>query len=131
MWVSNVQRSIASYYYFIPLFCSIVAKINTTTLRNFVHSLRPHSERLSKNSFNFQLASEEKSLELSGFGHNAISPFGMKAPNIPVIICSRCLEVQPPVLFLGGGKVDVKLMITTSDLVKSLDAIVGLVTDPR
>lgn len=100
-------------------------------LRNFVHSLRPATSRLSKNSFNFQLASEEQSFELSGFGHNAISPYGMKVCNIPVIICQRCTEVQPPLLYLGGGKVDVKLLVSVNDILRSLNAMTGLITDPR
>lgn len=113
------------------LFIVYVAKINTTMLRNFVHSLRPVASRLSKNSFNFQLASEESSLELSGFGHNAISPYGMLNKNIPVIVCSRCLEVQPSLLYLGGGKVDVKLLISIGELLRSLNAYTGLITDER
>lgn len=109
----------------------LVAKINTTMLRNLVHSLRAPEQRLSKSSFNFQLASEETSFELSGFGHNAICPFGMRVKNIPVIICDRCLEVKPPLLYLGGGKVDVKLLIPIADILRSLKAISGLITDPR
>ncbi len=100
-------------------------------MRNFVHSLRPAATRLSKNSFNFQLASEELSFELSGFGHNAISPYGMKVSNIPVIVCSRCLEVTPALLYLGGGKVDVKVLVSVNDILRSLNAYVGLITDPR
>lgn len=106
------------------------AKINPTSLRNFVHSLKPAAERLSKSSFNFQLASEEISLKFSGFEHNAITPYGMNM-DLPVIVDSRLLEVQPGLIFLGGGFVDMKLLVPLPDLIGSLHAKVGLITDPR
>lgn len=108
------------------------AKIDTILLRNLVHGLRPVEQRLSKKSFNFQFAPEDISLELTGFGHNGIAPFGFSSgKKIPIIVCSRCLEVKPPLLFLGGGKVDVKLLIPVSDLLKATNAITGLITEAR
>lgn len=68
--------------------------------------MRPIETRLAKKKFNFQFAPESVSYELSGFEHNAITPFGMRR-NIPVIICSRLLSpnLSAPVIYLGGGKV--------------------------
>lgn len=110
----------------------MLAKIDTILLRNLIHSLRKPEDRLSKKYFNFQLTSEEKSLELTGFGHNAISPFGLLGDKkIPIVICSRCLEVNPPVIFLGGGEVDVKLSLPVSDLLQSVQPITGLITNLR
>eukprot|EP01039_Chlorochromonas_danica_P008150 gene8149-8992_t len=108
-----------------------VAKINITALRNLIHSLRLPASRLSKNSFNFQLAPDAKSYELSGFEHNALAPFGLKESRIPIVICSRCLALQPALLYLGGGHVDAKLLLPVNDLVTATNAIVGLVTDLR
>lgn len=102
-----------------------------TALRNLIHSLRPLANRLSKNSFNFQLASDAKSYELSGFEHNALAPFGLKESRIPIVVCSRCLALQPALLFLGGGHVDAKLLLPVNDLVTATNAITGLVTDLR
>lgn len=100
------------------------------SLRTLVHGLRKPEERLPKKKFHFQLASDQISFELTGFGHNAISPIGMKTA-IPIIICRRCLELAQPVIFLGGGKVDVKLSIPVKELIVTLDAIVGDITDVR
>jgi prolyl-tRNA editing enzyme YbaK/EbsC (Cys-tRNA(Pro) deacylase) len=86
---------------------------------------------LSKNSFNFQFASEEDSYRLSGFEHNAITPYGLKVGNVPVIVDSRLLEVSQSRIFLGGGLVDMKLLISVNDLVTSLNAKVGLISDSR
>ncbi len=117
-----------------PRFANIplIARIDTILLRNLIHGLRPAEERLSKKSFNFQLAPEDASLALTGFGHNGIAPFGfLSGKKIPIVICSRCLEVSPPLLYLGGGHVDVKLLIPISDLLKSTHAITGLITENR
>lgn len=110
----------------------VTAKIDTILLRNLIHGLRPAEQRLSKKSFHFQLASDSDSLELTGFGHNGIAPFGFSSgKQIPIVVCSRCLDVKPPLLYLGGGKVDVKLLIPISDLLRSTNAIVGLITENR
>ena len=108
-----------------------IAKINTLLLRKFIQEMRPPDKRLSKKSFHFQLASPEVSYQLSGFEYNAVTPFGFSGPNLPTIVCSRCLAVCPSLLFLGGGEVDMKIAIPTSTLVQSRCAIVGLVTDMR
>lgn len=115
----------ARYYLVITQY---VAKINTTTLRNFIHSLRG-THRLSKSSFNFQLAPDSVSYQLTGFAHNAISPFGLIEKRIPIVICTRCTQVSPAMLYLGGGRVDVKLCVSVSELVQG--AAVGLVTEVR
>jgi prolyl-tRNA editing enzyme YbaK/EbsC (Cys-tRNA(Pro) deacylase) len=88
-------------------------------------------DRLSKNSFNFQFANEEDSYRLSGFEHNAISPYGLKVGNIPVLVDSRLLEISPARIYLGGGSVDMKLLVSVNDLVSSLKAKVGLISDSR
>jgi len=98
-----------------------------------INGLRKPEDRLSKQKFHFRLTSDETSLELTGFGHNAIAPFGFSGPypNIPIVVCSRCLGVKPPLIYLGGGEVDVKVLLPLSDLLTSSNAIVGLITEPR
>eukprot|EP01031_Cornospumella_fuschlensis_P026104 gene26104-31522_t len=117
----------ARYYLVITQY---VAKINTTTLRNFIHSLRG-TNRLSKSSFNFQLAPDNVSFQLTGFAHNAISPFGLVEKRIPIVICTRCTQVSPAMLYLGGGRVDVKLCVSVGELLDKTAALTGLVTDVR
>ncbi|RYH05807.1 YbaK/EbsC family protein, partial [archaeon] len=111
----------ARYYLVITQY---VAKINTTTLRNFIQSLRG-TNRLSKSSFNFQLAPDSVSFQLTGFAHNAISPFGLVEKRIPIVICTRCTQVSPSMLYLGGGRVDVKLCLSVGELVEKTGAVVG------
>lgn len=100
------------------------------SLRTLVHELRKPEDRLSKKRFHFQLADDQVGFELSGFGHNAISPIGMKT-DMPVIVCRRILEVPNSIIFLGGGKVDVKLALPVADVISATKAFVGDITEDR
>ena len=60
-----------------------ISKLDTEKLRGLVRDLMPPEKQLSKKKFNFQLADEEVSFELSGFSHNAVTPIGMRHP-VPV-----------------------------------------------
>ena len=71
-------------------YCVIVqyeARFDAEKLRTFIHSLNAETTKLPKKKFNFQLASAEVSDRLTGFTHNAVTPFGMLHP-IPV--CVHC-----------------------------------------
>lgn len=109
------------------------AKIDDGALADKIHALalKAGTERLPRKRFKFQLAAEDVSDRLTGFIHNAVTPFGMKAP-IPVIVCQRVLDVKPPFIYLGGGAVDMKLGISLSDLVSSTGAVsIGYISRPR
>lgn len=67
-----------------------ITKLDTEKLRGLVRDLLPEDVRLSKKKYNFQLADEQTSYELSGFRHNAVTPFGMLRP-VPVV-CFLCVE---------------------------------------
>lgn len=67
---------------------------------------------------------------MSGFKHNAVTPFGMNS-FIPVIICENCTKMNPSFIYLGGGKVDIKLAMPIRDFIKSTNAIVGLISNSR
>ena len=60
-----------------------ISKLDTEKLRGLVRDLKPVDQQISKKKFNFQLADEQTSFELSGFKHNAVTPVGMLHP-IPV-----------------------------------------------
>jgi prolyl-tRNA editing enzyme YbaK/EbsC (Cys-tRNA(Pro) deacylase) len=116
-----------SKYYLVVV--QYLTKINLNSFTTVIHELTPKENRLAKKKFHFRLAPDEISFKLSGFRHNALSPFGMLTPNIPVIICSRCLENT--IIYLGGGEVDEKLSLPVSDFIASTGAIVADISDPR
>ena len=92
-----------SRYYVVVV--QYVAKFNSDKLRKAVQELRPEASRLSKRSFNFRLAPEDVSNKLTGFTHNAVTPFGMQT-KLPVILASAIDKVEPRFIWMGAGDVD-------------------------
>lgn len=45
---------------------------------------------------------------LTGFSHNAVTPIGM-SERLPVILSDRIARLAPPMFWMGGGEVDLKL----------------------
>lgn len=114
--------------------CVIVqysAKIDTELLVQALICLRkPGEHRLSKSNFNFQLAPETVSDALTGFIHNGVTPYALKT-SLPILICQRCLQVSPPLIWMGGGHPQVKLRVSASDFLRSTGALSYLVSNPR
>ncbi|KAK1942193.1 hypothetical protein P3T76_006515 [Phytophthora citrophthora] len=128
---SSVEDPLNSRYYCVVL--QYNAKLDAEQLRRFVRDSIPEKDRPSKKKFNFQHAPGEVSEQLTGFGHNGVSTFGMKTA-IPVIVAGAVAELKPSFLWLGGGAESVKLRISVQDLVKALgarvaDGITSLRTD--
>jgi prolyl-tRNA editing enzyme YbaK/EbsC (Cys-tRNA(Pro) deacylase) len=114
-------------------FCVIVQyseKINGEKLRDFIHKLSSPESRISKNKIHLRLADENDSRALSGFVHNAVSPFGMLA-KIPTIVCNSCVQLSPKLVWLGGGAVDIKVCISILDLLRATEAVVADISEPR
>jgi prolyl-tRNA editing enzyme YbaK/EbsC (Cys-tRNA(Pro) deacylase) len=114
-------------------YCVIVqyaAKFDAEMLRDVIHELRKPEDRLSRKKFHFQLAPEEVNDKLTGFTHNAVTPFGMMS-KIPIVLCKRCLDMEPKFMFFGGGKVNVKLGMSIADFRRALNPIVALISHPR
>ena len=105
-------------------------------LRNVIYGLQNNennnnnSTKLSKKKFHFALAPENISNKLTGYYHNAITPFGMLT-NIPVVICSRLLAINPAYIYVGGGEVDIKLGISIEELMNVFQPIIGRVSQLR
>ncbi|GAB9471263.1 hypothetical protein Gpo141_00008483 [Globisporangium polare] len=100
------------------------SKLNAEQLMRFVRNLIPEAERPGRKYFNFQHASGNASEELTGFQHNGVAPFGMKAP-IPVVVSGEVAALEPSFIWLGGGAETVKLRIGVQQLVSGLSAYVA------
>jgi prolyl-tRNA editing enzyme YbaK/EbsC (Cys-tRNA(Pro) deacylase) len=66
-----------------------------------------------------------------GFKHNAVTPFGMTNSNIPVVICSNCINMKASYIYLGGGKVNVKVGMPLADFIKATNPIIANVSQSR
>ena len=120
-----------SRYYLVVV--QYVESINTKKLCSELRGLRPAGpKRFDPNYFaDLRLAPEEVSEQLTGYGHNGVSPFGMLDGTIPVVICKSILNVRPAFVWMGGGHKDWKLGMAVSEFVKGVDAIVLDVSEPR
>ncbi|KAE8887624.1 hypothetical protein PF005_g3436 [Phytophthora fragariae] len=119
---SGVEDPLNSRYYCVVL--QYNSKLDAEQLRRFVRDRIPEADRPSRKKFNFQHAPGQVSEQLTGFGHNGVSTFGMKT-RIPVIVAGDVAALEPAFLWLGGGAETVKLRISVKDLVKALDARVA------
>ena len=107
-----------------------VAKFNAEKLRKAVQDLRPEGSRIPKKHFHFRLAPEEASNRLTGFMHNAVTPFGMQT-QIPVVLASAIDQVEPSFIWMGAGDVDLKVGMTTEHFKRALAPLVVDVSDSR
>ena len=122
---NNVNDPTDSRFY--AVIVQYASRFDAELLRDVIHVLRPPSNRINRSKLHFKLASEEDSYRISGFKHNAISPYGLLI-DIPFVICSRILETAPDVFYMGGGKVDVKLAMPTKDFIRSKNPIIGRIS---
>jgi prolyl-tRNA editing enzyme YbaK/EbsC (Cys-tRNA(Pro) deacylase) len=125
---NNITDICDSRYYCIII--QYIHKLNGEKLKDFIHNLKPKNLRISKKKINFQLTSEDKSADMTGFTHNAVSPFGLMH-NIPVILCLSCSQLSPPYIWLGAGEVDLKLGVPLSDFVRGTNALIADISEPR
>nr|XP_018678826.1 PREDICTED: uncharacterized protein LOC103975712 isoform X2 [Musa acuminata subsp. malaccensis] len=97
------------------------ARLNAENIKNFLYTL--NNSKISKKKFNMRLAPEEESLKLTGFVHNAVTCIGMET-DIPVILDEAITKLKPNFFWLGGGEVDLKLRIRTSQFISAVNPFV-------
>uniref|UniRef100_A0A7S4QWN6 YbaK/aminoacyl-tRNA synthetase-associated domain-containing protein n=3 Tax=Ditylum brightwellii TaxID=49249 RepID=A0A7S4QWN6_9STRA len=108
--------------------------INANKLASEIRALRSVSSktRLDPNAFDFRVAKEEDNDALTGFRHNAVSPFGiLESKKVPIVLSKDIIKVTPKFIFMGGGHVDLKVGMAVDEFIKSTDAIVVDISDPR
>lgn len=106
------NRNYSKYYVVVVQY---TARFNAETVKNFLYTL--NNGMISKKKFNMRLAPEETSAQLTGYGHNGVTCIGMKT-DIPVILDEAIVKLNPEFFWLGGGEVDLKLGIRTSEFMK-------------
>ncbi|KAK2994859.1 hypothetical protein RJ640_012822 [Escallonia rubra] len=101
-----------SKYYVVVV--QYTARFNAETVKNFLYLL--NNGKVPKKKFNLRLAPEDVSQKLTGFEHNGVTCIGMKT-DIPVILDEAIVKLNPDFFWLGGGEIDLKLGIRTSELI--------------
>ncbi|KAK9277434.1 hypothetical protein L1049_006977 [Liquidambar formosana] len=105
------DRNNSKYYVVVVQY---TARFNAETVKNFLYSL--NNGKIPKKKFNLRLAPEELSQKLTGYGHNGVTCIGMKT-DIPVILDEAIAKLNPDFFWLGGGEIDLKLGIRTSEFI--------------
>ena len=88
---------------------------------NFVRTLK--NKQISKKYYNFRVTDGEKSVRLTGFENNGVSPIGMIF-QIPIILTSTITELQPPVFYLGAGHIDWKLALPIKNFIHATNCFI-------
>ncbi|KAL1549012.1 hypothetical protein AAHA92_17169 [Salvia divinorum] len=105
------NRNYSKYYVVVVQY---TARFNAETVKNFLYTL--NDGKISKKKFNMRLAPEETSIKLTGYEHNGVTCVGMKT-DIPVILDEAIVKLNPDFFWLGGGEVDLKLGIRTTEFI--------------
>lgn len=101
----------SKYYVVVVQYSS---RFNAEAVKNFLYGL--NNGKISKKKINMRLAPEEISAKLTGYVHNAVTCIGMKT-DIPVILDEAIAKLNPDFFWLGGGEVDLKLGVRTSQFI--------------
>ena len=119
-----------SQYYLIVL--QYDAAITTKKLQSEIIALRPVGKRIEPSKFDFRQASKEDNARLTGFTHNAVTPFGMME-RVPVIISKAIPDNgdMTQFIWMGGGHVQLKLGMAVKEFIEANRALILDVTDPR
>jgi prolyl-tRNA editing enzyme YbaK/EbsC (Cys-tRNA(Pro) deacylase) len=123
-----------SKYYLI-----IVQYIESINMKKLSYELRglcpPGATRFDTSYFaDVRLASNTIAADLTGYGHNGVSPFGIPTTtsSIPIILSKSIItNAQPRFIYVGGGHYDWKLGLAVSEFVQALDVLVLDISDPR
>ncbi|EGG15223.1 hypothetical protein DFA_10053 [Cavenderia fasciculata] len=108
-------------------YCIIIqytTKLQNQKILKFVKGLSTDNSSLSKANYRFTMAQSEDSNRLTGFEYNAVCPIGTAVP-IPIIISNKILELPNPIVWLGGGEVDLKLVVDINDFKQSTELNTG------
>ncbi|KVH91947.1 uncharacterized protein LOC112529580 [Cynara cardunculus var. scolymus] len=105
------DRQNSKYYVVVVQY---TARFSAEAVKNFLYSL--NNGKIPKKRFNLRLAPEEISHKLTGYEHNGVTCVGMKT-DIPVILDEAIVKLRPDFFWLGGGDIDLKLGINTSEFI--------------
>lgn len=121
-----------SYSRFYLIVLQYETTISTKKLVSEVRALKqPVTKRYDTNKFDFRLASSEDNDRLTGYTHNAVSPFGLLDTKAVTIILSKSITESAKFIWMGGGHVHCKIGMATSDFKHALSPLVLDVTEAR
>lgn len=98
--------------------CVIVQYLTKLDLNTLVKQVQGHSSNAGQAVPPVKLAMCEGADKLTGYGYNAMTPFGSLTP-MAVIVARPIMKLPAPsYIFLGGGREDTKLRVFTAQLTR-------------
>lgn len=135
---SNNNNDDGSYSQFYLIVLQYETTISNKKLISEVRALKkPITKRYDANKFDFRVASSEDNDKLTGYTHNAVSPFGLLDTKSVTIILSKSIQDMAtisnatPFIWMGGGHVHCKIGMATSDFIRALNPLILDVTEPK
>ena len=115
------------YQQFYCVVIQYTTKINSDKLMKLGRQIQNESackeNRLGKKAFHFLLVPEETSFQLTGYRHNAVTPFAMRQ-KMPMILSDPISSLA--YFYLGGGAIDLKIRIGTQELLSRYESTVHI-----
>eukprot|EP00756_Hemistasia_phaeocysticola_P000391 Hpha_TRINITY_DN10271_c0_g1::TRINITY_DN10271_c0_g1_i1::g.34925::m.34925 len=94
-----------------------VTKFDSSTMMKIMRDRNPG---IGKRKFNYRLV--ENLEQIAGFPKNATAPVGLRRTDIPVVLSTGAAAL--PIMWLGGGHVDVKMRVDTRQFQAALSPLV-------
>ncbi len=117
------------YQQFYCVIIQYTTKINSDKLMKLGRQIQNESaskeSRLGKKAFHFRLVPEETSFQLTGYRHNAVTPFAM-TEKMPMILSDSIATLQPGYFYLGGGAIDLKIRVAIQALLTLYESTVHI-----
>jgi len=102
----------------------VVVQYAATFDANALRSALAKAADLPGKAFNFRVATAEDCATLAGFGNNAVTPFGMAEPRVPIVLAAAAAAAPAGFVWMGGGHEDFKLGVPVADFLKRFDPLV-------
>lgn len=138
--LDNKNHNDGSYCRFYLIILQYETSISNKKLISEVRALKKDiTKRYDTNKFDFRVASSEDNDRLTGYTHNAVSPFGLlvdKKESFSIIVSKSIQDMETvskatPFIWMGGGHVNCKVGMAVKDCIHALNPLVLDVTEPR
>lgn len=122
--VDELDRCNSKYY------CCIVSyntKLSAQDLMRIIKELNVQTNRPPPSNKNLHFRLADDCIGVTGFPPNGVTPVGLKTP-MPIVLDKELTTLEPPMFWMGGGEVNLKLSVDTREFISCYNPIVGTVT---
>lgn len=121
-----------SYTPFYLVVLQYEAVIDIKKLQSEIRALKPIKSRLEPSKFDLRLAAEEDNASITGYSHNAVTPFGL-LKKVPIILAKDIVTNMDMTQFIwmGGGHKRLKVGVAVKEFINFFKPMVLDVTSAR